>query len=144
MEDKSSNQIPESASESAHLSPSPQSNDVSKKDLISGINIITKIGPKALAIGLTVVYISGFLVLNSYLNRFGIMEFDIISSRYLVPGAIFIFYLICFYLFAGRNIVLGKKWVQRLWFLNLRIELSVNILTPISIIDHRFMCSVYV
>ena len=111
MEDKSSNQIPESAPESANPSPSPQPDAAIKNDLINGINVITKISPKALAIGLAVVYISGFLVLNAYLNRFGVVEFDLVSSRYLVPGAIFIFYLVCFYLFAGRNIVFVKKWL---------------------------------
>jgi hypothetical protein len=111
MENKSSNQISESTPESAKPSPSPQPDAAIKNDSINGINVITKIGPKILAIGLGVAYISGFLVFNAYLNRFGITEFDIVNSRYLIPGAIFIFYLVCFYLFAGRNIVLVKKWM---------------------------------
>ena len=63
----------------------------------------------ALLVG--VVYICGFLTLNSHLSKYGIVGLGIASSEYLVAGSIFILYLVAYSLFGGRAIVLGKKWM---------------------------------
>src|SRR5262245_48328004 len=55
-------------------------------------------------------YVSGFLVVNSYLVQFGISDFDFISARYFLAAANFAFFLFCFYLFAGRAAFLGEHW----------------------------------
>jgi hypothetical protein len=55
-------------------------------------------------------YLCGFLTLNAYLARFGLVEIEVAGNKYLLAASNYLFFLFCFYLFAGRGIVLGKKW----------------------------------
>ncbi len=57
------------------------------------------------------LYVCGFLVLNAHLAKFGILDVDFINARYFLAGANFLFYLICFYLFAGRAVMFSPKWL---------------------------------
>ena len=60
-----------------------------------------------------IFYITGFLVTNSNLATHGIIDFEFINMHYFIASAHFLFFLICFYLFAGRSLFLGPKWLAR-------------------------------
>ena len=68
-------------------------------------------GPTAYAVAAAALYISGFLVHNSNLAQSGILDVEFIDARYLLAGASFTFYLVCFYLFAGRAVLFMKRWL---------------------------------
>ena len=68
--------------------------------------------PKLASLTLAIVYISGFLVLQSHLGRHGVFVVDIASLRYLTAGVLFVAFLVIWYLFPGRAIILGKKWIN--------------------------------
>lgn len=63
------------------------------------------------AISIAMFYLSGFLVLNAHLSKFGLSDVDFVSGRYLLAAANFAFFLTCFYLFAGRAVLCGPSWV---------------------------------
>jgi len=58
-------------------------------------------------------YLCGFLTLNAHLSKFGLIEAEISSNRYLLAASNYTFFLVCFYLFAGRGIALGRRWLAR-------------------------------
>ena len=55
------------------------------------------------------VYLAGFLVLNAHLGKWGLYDFDLANSRHLIAGWLFVGFLVSWYLFAGRAIILLKK-----------------------------------
>ena len=55
------------------------------------------------------VYLAGFLVLNAHLGERGLYDFDLANSRHLIAGGLFVGFLVSWYLFAGRAIILSKK-----------------------------------
>lgn len=74
--------------------------------------LFKELGPSFYAIAIGAVYISGFLVLNSNLAKFGVLDIEFVDARYFLAGASFAFYLICFYLFAGRAVLFTPKWLR--------------------------------
>lgn len=77
----------------------------------SSIQGIIETGGKASALFLGLIYICGFLTLNSHFYKYGIVDIGIASSDYLVAGSIFILYVVTYGLFGGRAIVLMKTWM---------------------------------
>lgn len=63
------------------------------------------------AIAVALFYLAGFLVLNANLTKFGVAEFDIISTKYLPAAGNFLFFLLCYALFAGRLVVSIHDWI---------------------------------
>ena len=61
------------------------------------------------SIGLVGVYLAGFLVLNAHLGKRGVYDFDLANSRHLIAGGLFVGFLVSWYLFAGRSIILLTK-----------------------------------
>lgn len=66
---------------------------------------------KMSAVFLGIIYLCGFLTLNSHLYKYGIIELGIANTEYLVAGAVFILYLAIYGVFAGRAIVMSKQWL---------------------------------
>ena len=66
--------------------------------------------PQAASALLATVYLSGFLVLNAHLGKYGVFAFDLASFRYLIAGTLFLAFLVVWYLFPGKEVVFGKKW----------------------------------
>ena len=66
---------------------------------------------KVSAVFLGIIYLCGFLTLNSHLYKYGVVELGIASTEYLVAGAVFVLYLSVYGIFAGRSIVLSKHWL---------------------------------
>lgn len=92
--------------------PTPQKQIEPTSDEIrysSFLSVLKELAPSFYAFAVGVLYASGFLVLNSYLAKFGILDIDFINPRYFLAGATFVFFLVCFYLFAGRAVLLGQK-----------------------------------
>jgi hypothetical protein len=77
------------------------------------LEFITGAGPIYFAIVFGIIYVLGFLIINTHLSKFGIFELDIASVRYVTAGAIYCAFLLIFYLFAGRAIIHGKKWLSK-------------------------------
>lgn len=75
----------------------------------STLNTVT--GP-LWAIIIAMFYLSGFLVLNAHLSKFGLSDFEFVSGRYLLAAANFAFFLVCFYLFAGRAVLYTPRWLS--------------------------------
>ena len=65
----------------------------------------------AWAIAVALFYLAGFLVLNANLTKFGVTEFDIVSTKYLLAAGNFLFFLLCYALFAGRLVVSIHDWI---------------------------------
>ena len=53
------------------------------------------------AVGIS-IYVLGFLATNTYLSKFGIHEFDLISSRYVIVGLLYFLFVSFWYYFPGR------------------------------------------
>ncbi len=89
---------------------------VATNKAIAPLEILTSIlknhGPAAYGIAVATFYGAGFLSLNAYLGTRGIYDFEIISPRIILAGSGFFFYLLCFYIFAGRAVILTPKWLD--------------------------------
>lgn len=85
---------------------------VANRDAATPIALLKELGPTVYAILAATLYVCGFLVLNSNLAKHGIVDFEFVDARYLVTGASFAFFLVCFYLFAGRAVLHMPKWLQ--------------------------------
>ncbi len=66
---------------------------------------------KVSAVFLGVIYLCGFLTLNSHLYKYGVVDLGIASTEYLVAGAVFVLYLTVYGILAGRSIILSKRWL---------------------------------
>lgn len=66
----------------------------------------------AWGVAIAVFYLCGFLVINAFLAKFGISDFEFVSTRYLLAAANFAFFLVCFGLFAGRAVVQTPTWLR--------------------------------
>lgn len=75
------------------------------------IPLLKDAGPSIYAIAIAMLYGSGFLVLNASLAKAGVLDIEFADARYLLAGASFVLYLLCFYLFAGRAVLFSPKWV---------------------------------
>jgi hypothetical protein len=73
---------------------------------------LKQLGAWLFPIGVGSLYVAGFLVLNSNLARYGFMDVEFVDGRYFLAGASFIFFLACFYLFAGRAVLLTPTWLK--------------------------------
>jgi len=62
---------------------------------------------------LAAVYLCGFVVLNAYLGKRGVFDFDLASMRYLIAGTLFAVFLVVWYLFPGRAVFFGTKWLKQ-------------------------------
>lgn len=69
-------------------------------------------GPMVYAFLVASLYVCGFLVLNAHLAKYGVEDYEFIDARYFLAGASFAFFLVCFYLFAGRAVLNMPRWVQ--------------------------------
>lgn len=68
---------------------------------------------KISAIFVGIIYLCGFLTLNSHLYKYGNVELGIASTEYFISGAVFVLYLTVYGVFAGRAIILSKKWLNQ-------------------------------
>jgi hypothetical protein len=73
--------------------------------------LLNQLGPSFYALAVGTLYVSGFLVLNSNLAKSGVLDIEFIDARYFLSGASFVFFLVCFYLFAGRAVLFAPKWL---------------------------------
>ena len=55
------------------------------------------------------LYVFGFLATNIHLGKFGIFNFDLFSSRYVIVGFLFFLFLFIWSYFAGRSL-LHMEW----------------------------------
>jgi hypothetical protein len=76
------------------------------------ISFVKDFGPWFYAGAVPTLYFLGFLVLNSHLAKRGILDAEFIAARYFLAGVVFFFYLLCFYLFAGRASILTPRWLD--------------------------------
>ena len=65
-------------------------------------------GLPAIGIG---IYVFGFVATNTHLGKFGIYEFDLASSRYVIVGILYVVFLAFWCFFAGRS-VLEMEWYE--------------------------------
>jgi hypothetical protein len=75
--------------------------------------LIKDVGPWFYAVVVSALYIFGFLVLNSNLAERGILDVEFIEARYFIAGINFAFYVLCFYLFAGRASLFTPRWLYQ-------------------------------
>gem|GEM_PF-3597733 len=75
------------------------------------ITIFKELNPSFYALAVGALYVSGFLVLNSNLAKSGVVDIEFVDARYFLAGASF-FFLVCFYLFAGRAALFTPKWLS--------------------------------
>jgi len=66
-----------------------------------------------IAVASSATYLLGIIVVNSYLLPFGFTDFDVFSARYILPGLLFVLFLLTFYFFCGRNVVSIHKTLER-------------------------------
>lgn len=76
------------------------------------IQLIKELGTSFYALAVGVVYVSGFLVLNSNLAKSGVVDIEFVDARYFLSGVSFLSFLVCFYLFAGRAVLFTPKWLE--------------------------------
>lgn len=74
--------------------------------------LLKELGPSFYAFAVGALYVSGFLVLNSNLAKSGVLDIEFVDARYFLAGASFVFFLVCFYLFAGRAVLFTPKWLR--------------------------------
>jgi hypothetical protein len=92
-----------------------QSDDPSIPELSGGSTLARTLkehGAFAYATVGFILYVSGFAILNSHLARYGIGDFEFVNARYMLAGSGFAFFLLSFYLFAGRNAINTPKWLS--------------------------------
>lgn len=57
-----------------------------------------------MALGMASCYISGFLIVNSYLGKYGLKDYDAFRTEYLVAGVLFFILIGFWYFFVGRKL----------------------------------------
>lgn len=85
---------------------------VAQRTSAAPIALFKELGPAIYALLAASLYVCGFLVLNANLADHGIVDFEFVDARYILAGASFTFFLVCFYLFAGRSVLHTPKWLQ--------------------------------
>lgn len=83
------------------------------QDRASIIQDFIDTGAKLSALLLGIIYVCGFLTLNSYFFKYGVIELGIASSDYLIAGSVFVLYLVTYGIFGGRAIVFMKSWMGK-------------------------------
>ncbi len=61
------------------------------------------------AIGLG-AYVTGFVAINAHLSKYGVFDFDLANSRYLIVGALFFIFIALLCFFTGR--ILYEEWLS--------------------------------
>ncbi|MDC8773440.1 hypothetical protein [Roseateles albus] len=89
-----------------------ESTGVAHRDAATPVALFKELGPTAYALLAASLYVCGFLVLNANLAKHGIVDFEFVDARYILAGSSFAFFLVCFYLFAGRAVLHTPKWLQ--------------------------------
>jgi len=80
---------------------------------LSNLLALTKdFGTWLYAVAVGTLYAVGFLVLNSNLAKSGVLDVEFVDARYFIAGASFAFFLVCFYLFAGRAVIFSPRWLR--------------------------------
>jgi hypothetical protein len=74
--------------------------------------LIKDVGPWFYAVVVSALYVFGFLVLNSNLAKRGILDVEFVEARYFLAGINFAFFVLCFYLFAGRTSIFTPRWLN--------------------------------
>lgn len=69
-------------------------------------------GPALYAVLAGLLYIFGFLVLNANLSKSGVVDYEFVDARYILSGSVYAYFLVCFYLFAGRTVVHSPRWLS--------------------------------
>lgn len=92
---------------------------------------------KVSAVFFGVLYLCGFLTLNSHLYKYGVVELGIASTEYLVAGAVFILYLTVYGIFAGRSIILSKYWLRQ--HIDHLKEKNAPAISPLIAFVHMFL-----
>jgi hypothetical protein len=111
--------------------------------LSRALALVTEVGSWFYPVTVATLYVSGFLVLNANLSKYGIIDAEFVDARYFLAGASFALYLVCFYLFAGRAAVLGPRWLSEEVELSKRIgvgRLGRWVLSVHSFVDITFFC----
>lgn len=90
----------------------PPESSASQPRAATVLQLLKEVGPWFYALAIGTLYVSGFLVLNSNLAKFGVLDVEFLDARYFLAGASFILYLVCFYLFAGRAVLFTPKWLR--------------------------------
>lgn len=65
--------------------------------------------PQAAPVVLAAVYLAGFVVINAHLGKHGVVAVDLASLRYLSAGTLFCAFLVIWYLFPGRTLLLSTE-----------------------------------
>lgn len=86
------------------------------------------------------LYVFGFIAINAHLSKYGYFDYQLANPRFLYVGGIVAVYFLCWFLFAGRAIIVGKKafsenvesWasqgIKEPWTLLLFLESQLNVL----------------
>jgi hypothetical protein len=74
----------------------------------------------------TVIYVFGFIAFNAHLSKYGYIDRSIANPQFFVTGSLFLLFMGSWFLFAGRAIILGKKWMSN----DLAIFAASNIRSP--------------
>ncbi len=99
----------------------------SKNNKTPSIQDIFEIATKISVLFAGLIYVCGFLALNAHFYQYGIVDFGLASSDYLVVGSLFILYIAVYGVSGGRSIVLGKTWMlQQIDLLNSVKPRSIN------------------
>lgn len=100
----------------SEINQPPEPTSAQSGNVISGVPAILasikENGPFVYASLAASIYVFGFLVLNSHLAKHGIVDYDFVDARYILSGATFVFFLVCFYLFAGRTVLHTPRWLE--------------------------------
>ena len=63
---------------------------------------------QAASVGLAGVYCTGFLVINAYLSKYGVFNFELANLHYLIAGVLFVAFLFFWYMLAGRSTIFSR------------------------------------
>jgi len=108
-----------------------------KVDSASLLSVFIDVGGKLSALFLGIIYVCGFLTLNSHFNKYGGIDLGIGSSDYLIAGSVFVLYLVTYALFGGRAIVFMKTWmVQHIDHLK---NSNAPTIAPLIVFIHSFV-----
>ena len=80
--------------------------DRSRFQWMEEISSISRITP----LFISWIYVAGFIVTHSHLGKRGLWDFSIANTQYLTAGALFFFFLVTWYLLAGRAIIFVLRW----------------------------------
>ncbi|ACM93565.1 putative NH2 terminus uncertain [Nautilia profundicola AmH] len=93
-------------------------------------------------IAILLVYILGFIVINSYIGTYQFYQTEILNNLYLIAGMQFMVFIGIYYFFVGKQFIYGDKWInEEILFIECKSFICISVIYVRYLIEIFFQSS---